>query len=614
MKIKSIKISNYHSIQDTELKVNGNLLAIAGGNESGKSNILSAIDKFLQFKDFGFSDTYKLSNNSQPIIEVTFNQLTLKEKEIINRLYIFDEDLGLTISREGNTYKIINAKVLKIEEPSTEEIIPEVVPEPAEASTGTAPVDNQEDGVVENTHPELEKTDSDISIPDEVKDILPTTTFVGSIEQLIVGDNIPIQELFNDTSNPKYNILRKFLAIGNLQETEIREPNQSKRAELLKKGAAKIGQKLKTAWSQEDLKIEIYSDLNSLSILLRDGKNLPTEDDDTRWIWTLPEERSTGFRWYMTFYALFLSEMENKEEFPRESIFLIDDAGILLNKVAQEDLLKKFKDLTNNSTNQIIYVTHAKDMIEWDTRQNIMFVEKRPGEGTIINSKWWASYSSDKLSAPLNELGISWSQDLLGDKNLIVEGHSDLPVLYGLIRIFADSTESNKIMDYKLVPAGNASDILDLVKLCEVLNKKYFYLFDSDVEGKNRYDTCQADHYTRGSHLALLSESESIFTIEDLLPEKLYIEEINKTGSKIIKEWEEIKFFRDETLEDKGIVEAIKQRLATKFTPEEVKMVVSAEKYIINTNVMNRASQESYEPEKIEILKTFIKNLNNRLD
>ena len=48
MKLKSIKIKNFRSIEEVTLEDCGNLNVIIGRNNAGKSNILMAIDAFFQ--------------------------------------------------------------------------------------------------------------------------------------------------------------------------------------------------------------------------------------------------------------------------------------------------------------------------------------------------------------------------------------------------------------------------------------------------------------------------------------------------------------------------------------------------------------------------------------
>ncbi len=56
MLVTRIKVDRFRSIKDLELKLEGPLAVLVGSNESGKSNILLALDKFFKF-DEQISDT-----------------------------------------------------------------------------------------------------------------------------------------------------------------------------------------------------------------------------------------------------------------------------------------------------------------------------------------------------------------------------------------------------------------------------------------------------------------------------------------------------------------------------------------------------------------------------
>ena len=71
------------------------------------------------------------------------------------------------------------------------------------------------------------------------------------------------------------------------------------------------------------------------------------------------EDRSKGFRWYFSFFLVFLVESEGMH---KNAILLLDEPGIHLHLQAQFNLINFFKNLKDK--NQIIYTTHSPFLID----------------------------------------------------------------------------------------------------------------------------------------------------------------------------------------------------------------------------------------------------------
>jgi len=117
IKIKSVHIKNYRSIKDSKkIEINDKVTIFAGKNESGKTNILTAIQAFYN-DEFKEDDVPVDNRNSNPEIKINF---TMNKEYIYEKLNIQAEDnreeYSLCVTRskkyidkyEGSVIEIIN--------------------------------------------------------------------------------------------------------------------------------------------------------------------------------------------------------------------------------------------------------------------------------------------------------------------------------------------------------------------------------------------------------------------------------------------------------------------------------------------------------------------------
>lgn len=651
MRVRSVKINNFRSISETSFILSDTVTAIAGGNESGKSNALKAIHRFLRQENFDESDRYQLSSEN-PRITVNFDDFNETEKQEISKILRQTNVNELIIERVGNNYQIINFDIEKILQKEKEEakkleeqnLAKEANEDEGGVSEDEAEAENVQADIAEKTEQDtkdeiLEKTEQiteDKELPDSLEEItqavlryLPDSELINDVSSLITGDGILIEKIYADKYESKdeenrYSTIRALLEVGNITKDDLLEKDINKRIQVLRKKSADIAIQIRSAWSQEDVKLELVADNKNLVIHFRDGKNIPDEDreDDTKWIWTLPENRSFGFRWYVTFYAKYLSRIKNTVD--DDILFLIDDAGLGLNKTAQIDLLGEFtkiaKSKENNGINkQVIYVSHSKYMFDWDMRRQILVANKENGQGTIIEDFWWEKFSKNDLPAPLDELGVNWLENLLDEKNLITEGHSDGYIINRLIAVFADELNIKDVLSgFKVIPGNNIQGQFDLAKLCSVDNRKFLLLFDSDEPGKNARKGAEKENRRyHASEIADLIRSpindKNFVTIEDFIPTHLLVNPINKRGEQFFKEeWQEIVRFNQPNIHKDGFVKYLENRLQVNYPSDQVKEFLKGKYYFVLYALENMSSGD-FDEDQRQAVANFLKNLNDKL-
>lgn len=114
MKIERIRIQKFQSIDDVSIRI-GQVLAIVGQNNAGKSHILRALNSFFNFsdeqKDF-LNQSHVFSSQSRPKIEIVFSDIT-KDDHILDQ-YLVSNKLTLRFTyrwdRKTPTYEVIKGR------------------------------------------------------------------------------------------------------------------------------------------------------------------------------------------------------------------------------------------------------------------------------------------------------------------------------------------------------------------------------------------------------------------------------------------------------------------------------------------------------------------------
>lgn len=201
-------------------------------------------------------------------------------------------------------------------------------------------------------------------------------------------------------------------------------------------------------------------------------------------------ERSSGLRYFLSYYIQFLAHEPQGEG---REILLMDEPDAFLSNQGQQDLLKIFdafaaperKDL---SPIQVIYVTHSPFLIDKNHGDRIRVLEKGVGEeGTRV-----VRDASRNHYEPLRSAFGSFVAEttFIGNCNLIVEGPADQVLLAGaashLRAVGTSDLENIDLNHITIVPASGAPHVPYLVYLSrgrDVEKPAVVVLLDSDGEG-----------------------------------------------------------------------------------------------------------------------------------
>lgn len=203
-------------------------------------------------------------------------------------------------------------------------------------------------------------------------------------------------------------------------------------------------------------------------------------------------ERSGGLSYFLSYFVQFLGHQPEPE---RSEILLMDEPDAYLSSQAQQDLLRilrafAYPDDPSAPGCQVAYVTHSPFLIDRNRASAIRVVEKGAGdEGTRVVHDAARNHYEPLRSAFGSLVGES---TFIGGCNLMVEGAGDQVLLAGMARRLqsngADGTEYLDLNSVTIVPAGGASQIPYLVFLArgrDVEKPAVIVLLDADKAGND---------------------------------------------------------------------------------------------------------------------------------
>ncbi len=251
-------------------------------------------------------------------------------------------------------------------------------------------------------------------------------------------------------------------------------------------------------------------------------------------------ERSGGLSYFLSYFVQFLGHQPDPE---RSEILLMDEPDAYLSSQAQQDLLRilrafAYPDDPSVAGCQVAYVTHSPFLIDRNRASAIRVVEKGAGdEGTRVVHDAARNHYEPLRSAFGSLVGES---TFISGCNLMVEGAGDQVLLAGMARRLqstsADRTEYLDLNSVTIVPAGGASQIPYLAFLArgrDVEKPAVIILLDADKAGDDarrsirkggayRKPLVDADLVSQlnDDELADLAtdRSDGVVEIEDLVP------------------------------------------------------------------------------------------------
>ncbi|WP_239616846.1 AAA family ATPase [Cohnella mopanensis] len=551
MKIKWFQILNFRSITDSgKCYMNEDITIFAGKNESGKSNILKALDAFDKES---FDEDIDYPNNIQknePQIIVCYSILLNEIQQIYASHLNFELDypfdhspkekfFELIVTKNKNGIKQVSGNWSDIIEPSRvgelkywAKQFENKVKDLNNDSTLTQELINNLNRVVSNKNAILEINkilQSEIEKEPQYKNNSKIIELLSDYDNYKLFQKIPKQEemigliklpkmiLFNsftdllpdkveETIAVNSTIVKRFFNIVDIKiESIFSETSKQKRKQLVNKASAKITGDFTNFYKQNEVKLTIDIDGSELSFFLYDGDR----DDPFK-----PEQRSQGFQWFLSFYITLMAE-----KLSDENIILIDEPGLYLHAKAQEDMLRVLEAISEK--NQILFTTHSPYLIDTNRLDRVRLVIKENTE-TRVESKFHKIADKDTLTPIITAIGYDLSKGIAisTELNIVTEGISDYYYLMAMRNYL--KIPSSKVT---FIPAVGVDQVPNISSILVGWGVPILCLLDNDSQGKGVARKLKDKlGFEEGKEYIFVSDSK--IAIEDLFSKEDFLQHI----------------------------------------------------------------------------------------
>jgi predicted ATP-dependent endonuclease of OLD family len=309
-----------------------------------------------------------------------------------------------------------------------------------------------------------------------------------------------------------------------LTDEEISEWADKKRERgiLLRSAATQLTQSFRKWWLQGNYLFDFEADGNHFRINVSD--TLRPEPIEL-------EGRSRGLQWFFSFFLVFLVETKEGHS---NTILLLDEPGLSLHPIAQYDLAKFFKKLSEE--NQLIYTSHSPFLVDMDNLANVkaVYIDSETGRTKVSSNLRYNETDAEKSIYPIHAaLGLTVSDTLLlGCLPVLVEGVSDQVYLSLIKRYLVGKGKLQYSKEIVFIPTGGVRGMGPVSKLVSSREDKLpVVLLDSDKAGKDYQKQLLNGRYKFEKQKVLdvaqfISEGE--YEIEDLLPASSLISLIDR--------------------------------------------------------------------------------------
>ncbi len=568
MKLKKVKITNFRSIENSEVFEISDLTCLVGKNEAGKTAILHALNGVNPFRDYKYDKTrdyprknlskfdelhpdggsivaktwWELNEEDLSILRETFGPNAITSNEVVVSSYM-GEKVTKTWTVNIDEKQVINWLCEKYGLNGTEKL---VIKE-AGTSVQAAETLRMHTGITENQKKVLDVIDAyrDREVLKAAIDLLnkrmPKFFYTSHFERM--AGEISLTKLNHDKANQRVSTGdRIFMDFLEYAGTSIEELNKAtKREELIAKceGASnEITDEIFEFWSQNEalsVKIDIGEGKSGDEAPFNSGTVVKIRIDNRNHRVSVPlSERSAGFIWFFSF----LSQFKQLKKEAGNAILLLDEPGLTLHGKAQSDLLRYIMERLLPD-HQVVYTTHSpfmvpanklaairvvEDVVEWkDQRKPIV-------HGTKVSSDI-LSVNKDTLFPLQGHLGYEITQSLfIGQNTLLVEGPSDILYLQVLSQALNDKKRTGLDPRWTICPSGGLDKIHSFAALFGGNKLNVAVLTDFAIGDRKKIEQLKQSQILKSSQIFTVADflDKDEGDIEDILEPEIYSEILNK--------------------------------------------------------------------------------------
>jgi energy-coupling factor transporter ATP-binding protein EcfA2 len=317
------------------------------------------------------------------------------------------------------------------------------------------------------------------------------------------------------------------LDIETIQKLDPATPNQSietlrkfadERAILMSSASNAMTEKFSEWWEQRKHKFAYKTDGHFFRIWVSDDLD-PSEIE--------LDQRSYGMQYFFSFYLVFLEEAKGAHA---NAILLLDEPGLHLHGTAQQKIVEFLEKLSKQ--NQLLYSTHSPFMVDPDHLERVRVVYEDENGNAKVSEDVWPK-DEDSLFPLQAGLGYALAQTLFYSKRqVVVEGLSDYWLLKAINDLLSRKNMKALREDAVIVPCGGVSKLLPLASMLRGHEVKLAIVLDGDEPGRQKGKEVQTRLLLKCLFLSDFAKREEA-EIEDLFPEKLYLDAVYKAYPEI---------------------------------------------------------------------------------
>lgn len=493
MKLTSFRITKYKRIDDTDWIDVGDFNGFIGKNEVGKSSLFKALSKINPSDGKGFTKIDEIPHQEFRELEtkddITFVSAVFESEE-------GDGDIGVgipqkfTLSRDYNDkYSLsLDSEDAEFEGRFTVEDALKIIPKFIYFDK----YDLLEGKIDLREFVEKQRED-----PDSRELRIKRCLF----------DYVKLKPEDLDSLNP------------NESDPNERNANMRKRKMLCNDAAKTITKEFNRWWPHGKYEIMYSIDGNMFQVYVSDS------DDSTE---VELHNRSSGLQYFLSFFTIFLVESVGNHT---NAVLLLDEPGLHYHGTLQLEMIKFFRKLSKN--NQFFYTTHSPFLVDPKDYDSVKIVHIDENGRTQVGEKGTGivDYTS------IFPLQINWYhsqfQNYVKNKfHIIVEGETDVMIFEAINEIMKEK-ELEYIDDSAMFISGMGDKTNLLVHLLKQHKIDMMYFFDGDDAGINRGKKLERGFGIKGALTNKYIKNGSS-SIEDIFPEKLYLEAFSQVHRDII--------------------------------------------------------------------------------
>lgn len=589
MLLVSAKVGPFRSINEPQnVAIDGAVTALVGMNEAGKTVFLRALEKsddalglqrFDPVDDYPRKDlsSYLKQHKTQPAVVTELNY-RLSEEEIaelngahhtklkpdfhfsVTRFYDNDFRINLSVDEKPVVESLLAQTTLSsdaqtaIKKASSIREIPALLKDISLTETDKHFLAEIESRIAKTKTPSVVKHEVRTWLSPRIPkflyfddyDLLPSKMNLADLAQRV-------ELAKNDPKHLKamHRAVLALLRMADISISEITKPGGYEPLKAKIEGVSiSLTDQIMEFWKQnEDLEVEVdiktdpddeapYNNGANLYLRIKNRRH--------RGVSTPFSQRSRGFVWFFSFLVWFDNVQHqigsSGDGGKGQLILLLDEPGLALHALAQEDFLRYIDELS--SKHQVLYTTHSPFMVHSDRLSQVRVVEDKEKVGTVISDN--VSGSDPRTIFPLQAaLGWTIAQNLfISERNLLVEGPSDLIFLKALSAFLEAQGRTGLREDVTIVPVGGLDKVVTFVALLGANGLKLAVLHD--YRGAPEQKLMDLVKQKMISPKALLNASQyrdlndignggKPSDTEDLFEPSLYLEYFNRAFSKELK-------------------------------------------------------------------------------